>query len=96
MLFIAVGIWAYTEKERFDVGGAKNIYDILFDISIVIIVIGSVIFVIGFTGCLGALRENIVLLKIVSVVIIITKSWGYRVQSKRKKSMHIKFCNVLL
>jgi len=63
---IGVGTWSYIEKDRFDVDGARDIYDIIFDVSITIIVIGCIIFVIAFAGCLGALRENICLLKFFS------------------------------
>lgn len=46
--------------------GAESVYDVIFDISIGVIVLGAVVFFVAFVGCLGALRENILLLKIVS------------------------------
>ena len=74
--FIAIGVWAYIEKEKFkgSIGATEdgengiNIYDIVFDLSIIVIIVGSVMFVITFCGCIGALRENALLLKLVNVI----------------------------
>ena len=66
-VFIGVGAWAYIEKNRFTHSEVQSIYDVIFDISIVIIVVGCVIFLVAFTGCVGALRENVCLLKFVSI-----------------------------
>lgn len=60
---VAVGIWTYIEKNRFNHIQIKSIYDAIFDISIVFIVVGIVIFILGLAGCVGALRENVCLLK---------------------------------
>ncbi len=65
-MFIAVGLWAYIEKNRFHHTEVESIYDVIFDVSIVIIVVGCIVFLVAFTGCVGALRENICLLKFVS------------------------------
>lgn len=43
-----------------------TVYDIFTDMSVIVIVFGIIVFVIGSAGCIGALRENILLLKIVS------------------------------
>ena len=69
--FIAIGIWAYTEKAKYDFNQPEEskrfeIFDLLLDLTILLIVAGVVIFIIAFAGCLGALRENVVLLMIVS------------------------------
>lgn len=60
---VAVGIWTFIEKNRFNHIQIKSVYDAIFDISIVFIVVGIVIFILGLTGCVGALRENVCLLK---------------------------------
>ena len=64
---IGVGGWAYYEKNKFYHADTSSMYDIIFDVSIVMIVIGFLIFSITFFGCLGALRENVCLLKTVSI-----------------------------
>ena len=67
---IGVGSWAFVEKNRFEFSGSEDqdidIYDLVFDLTIIMIVLGAIIFVLAFTGCVGALRENICLLKFVS------------------------------
>lgn len=57
---IAIGIWAVTEK-----GSVSNINQLtnsVFDPVSLLLVAGCVIFIIGFFGCVGALRENTILL----------------------------------
>ena len=61
---VTVGIWAWTEKGFFD--NVAKMTDIPLDPVILIISIGIVMFLLSLTGCLGALRENICLLKFVS------------------------------
>ena len=61
---VTVGIWAWTEKGFFD--NVAKMTDIPLDPVILIISIGIVMFLLSFSGCLGALRENICLLKFVS------------------------------
>lgn len=63
---VGLGIWSYIEKNKFQHHAAENISDVIFDISVVIIFLGGILFVVAFMGCLGALRENICLLKTVS------------------------------
>lgn len=60
---IGLGMWSYIEKNKFAHKSAEDVYDVLFDVSIVVIILGSLLFVVAFMGCLGALRENICLLK---------------------------------
>lgn len=72
LLLIVVGAWAYVLTEEFNrntgtAGQPKDIFDYLFDFSLLFIVFGIVVFVLSFIGLLGALRENICLLKTVSV-----------------------------
>ena len=58
------GIWAWTEKGFFD--DVAELTSIPLDPVVVILSIGFVMFILSFSGCLGALRENICLLKFVS------------------------------
>ncbi|KAK0153262.1 Tetraspanin-17 [Merluccius polli] len=64
--FLAIGLWAWAEK-----GVLANLSSITdlggFDPVWLFIVVGAVMFVLGFAGCIGALRENTVLLKFFSV-----------------------------
>ncbi|XP_035211055.1 tetraspanin-5-like isoform X1 [Stegodyphus dumicola] len=55
-----VGIWAWTEKDIFN--NLSRLTNITLDPAFVFIVSGVITFTIGFTGCVGALRENTCLL----------------------------------
>ncbi|MEE6460637.1 hypothetical protein FKM82_001051 [Ascaphus truei] len=64
--FLGVGLWAWSEK-----GVLSNISSITdlggFDPVWLFLVVGCVMFILGFAGCIGALRENTFLLKFFSV-----------------------------
>lgn len=64
--FLAIGLWAWAEK-----GVLSNISSITdlggFDPVWLFMVVGAVMFILGFAGCIGALRENTHLLKFFSV-----------------------------
>ncbi|KAM9794953.1 tetraspanin-17 [Neosynchiropus ocellatus] len=64
--FLAIGLWAWSEK-----GVLANLQAITdlrgFDPVWLFIVVGAVMFILGFAGCIGALRENTSLLKFFSV-----------------------------
>uniref|UniRef100_A0A9J8AUK6 Tetraspanin n=1 Tax=Cyprinus carpio carpio TaxID=630221 RepID=A0A9J8AUK6_CYPCA len=64
--FLGIGLWAWSEK-----GVLSNISSITdlggFDPVWLFMVVGGVMFILGFTGCIGALRENTLLLKFFSV-----------------------------
>ena len=60
----AIGIYAWIEKETFTRLNNLSI-GILFDPAFIFLVVGSFVFVIGFCGCVGALRENTTLLLVV-------------------------------
>ncbi|KAF2886615.1 hypothetical protein ILUMI_19558, partial [Ignelater luminosus] len=57
---LTVGVWAWSEKDTFNNLG--KVANVALDPAFVLICIGTVTFVIGFTGCVGALRENTCLL----------------------------------
>ncbi|XP_051275185.1 tetraspanin-17 [Dicentrarchus labrax] len=64
--FLGIGLWAWAEK-----GVLSNLSSITdlggFDPVWLFIVVGGVMFILGFAGCIGALRENTFLLKFFSV-----------------------------
>ncbi|XKL66744.1 hypothetical protein PGB90_010164 [Kerria lacca] len=60
ILVLAVGIWSWSVKDRFSNFG--KLTHIILDPAFLFVVIGTIAFVIGFTGCVGALRENTLLL----------------------------------
>jgi len=69
-LLIGVGLYAFVDK--WQVTGlmkVETVYDVILNISLVMVIAGGVIFIVSFAGCVGALRENTCLLKFVSVAI---------------------------
>ena len=66
-LLIGVGFYAFVDKWQMT-GSVRveNIYDIILNISLVMIIAGAVVFIVSFAGCVGALRENSCLLEFVS------------------------------
>lgn len=64
---IGIGIWAYLEKQKYYSKEIESVYDVIFDLAIIFLVLGAVIFILGYAGCIGALRENVYLLKFVSI-----------------------------
>lgn len=62
---LGVGLWAWTEKDMFQ--NLSKLSQIPLDPALLLILAGALIFVIGFTGCIGALRENTFLLLVVGI-----------------------------
>ena len=67
IILIGVGAWAHDEKDEY-----SDLDSLAFDPSILLIVVGCLMFVITFCGCIGALRENKILLQIVSDVVYLS------------------------
>ncbi|XP_049318003.1 tetraspanin-5 isoform X2 [Bactrocera dorsalis] len=59
---LAVGIWAWNEKDMFS--NLAKLTFIALDPAFVLICTGTITFIIGFTGSVGALRENTCLLSL--------------------------------
>ncbi|XP_030755576.1 tetraspanin-5 isoform X2 [Sitophilus oryzae] len=60
LCILTVGVWAWSEKDIFNNLG--KVANAALDPAFILICVGTVTFVIGFTGCVGALRENTCLL----------------------------------
>ena len=69
------------EFKTVDQDDGVDLFDIFFDFSILFIVFGVVVFILAFFGAIGALRENVCLLKTVS------KWSGLVLSLKHKKSL---------
>uniref|UniRef100_A0A8C8H0Q1 Tetraspanin n=1 Tax=Oncorhynchus tshawytscha TaxID=74940 RepID=A0A8C8H0Q1_ONCTS len=66
--FIAIGFWAWSEKGvLLDLTQVTRLHG--FDPVWLVLLVGAITFILGFAGCVGALRENICLLKFFSGVI---------------------------
>ncbi|KAG8435009.1 hypothetical protein GDO86_013101 [Hymenochirus boettgeri] len=62
MVLLGVGLWAWSEKGILsDITKVTRLHG--FDPVWLVLVVGVVMFTLGFAGCVGALRENICLLK---------------------------------
>ncbi|KAF7989213.1 hypothetical protein HCN44_007743 [Aphidius gifuensis] len=66
-LLIGVGLYAFYDKWQ-TTGSMRveTVYDVVLNISLVLIIAGGVIFIVSCAGCVGALRENTCLLKFYS------------------------------
>lgn len=59
--FPFIGFYAFYEKwQATGLVKVETIYDIILNISLVLVILGGIVFVVSFAGCLGALRENTV------------------------------------
>lgn len=59
---MAVGTWQLTDDEKV----ITDAVDFVLDPFIIICIIGAITFTIAFLGCVGAVREHILMLKSVS------------------------------
>lgn len=83
--FLGIGLWAWNEK-----GVLSNISSITdlggFDPVWLFLVVGGVMFILGFAGCIGALRENTFLLKFEDVI---NTQCGYDARQKPEVDQQI-------
>ncbi|XP_041032418.1 tetraspanin-14-like [Carcharodon carcharias] len=64
---LAITFWAWNEKGMLNIQSITQIQG--FDPVWLVLVVGLLTFYLGLTGCIGALRENICLLKFFSIII---------------------------
>jgi len=53
---LGVGVWAWSEKDT--LSNLSRLTKVALDPAFILVIVGTLTFVIGFTGCVGALREN--------------------------------------
>lgn len=72
-LLIGIGMYAFVDKWQLT-GWVKldTVYDVILNVSLVMVIMGGIVFIVSFAGCVGALRENTCLLKFVSNIQIKT------------------------
>ncbi|ESN99860.1 hypothetical protein HELRODRAFT_83813 [Helobdella robusta] len=102
-LMLAIGLWAWVEKDMFT--NINKLSQIPLDPALFLILVGGLIFVIGFTGCIGALRENTFLLMIycvsvgiiffcemaVGIIVFMYKDWVRETVKEQLKSMIVQY-----
>jgi len=65
VLLVAASVWALTQKD------ISVLSDSLMSPVVLLLIAGIVVFAVGFFGCIGALRENICLLVLVSITLFV-------------------------
>jgi len=71
VLLLGIGTYAVIDKWASGEGfRLENVYDIIFNLAFVLITCGGVISIVSFAGCIGALRENMCLLKFYSFCLL--------------------------
>jgi len=71
---LLVGVGVYAALDKWSSGEAfklHTIFDVMFNIGFLLMIIGGIIFVVSFAGCIGALRENMFLLRFYSLCLLI-------------------------
>lgn len=71
-LLIAAGLYAFFDKwEASGLLKVESIYDVILNIALFLVIVGGIIFIVSFAGCVGALRENTCLLKFYSLCLLV-------------------------
>jgi len=71
---LLVGVGVYAALDKWSSGEAfklQTIFDVMFNIGFLLMIIGGIVFVVSFAGCIGALRENMCLLRFYSLCLLI-------------------------
>lgn len=72
LLLMAIGVYATLDKySNGEVLNLKTIYDVMFNLGFLLIIIGGIVCLVSFAGCIGSLRENLCLLKFYSFCLLI-------------------------
>lgn len=71
-LLMGIGCYAVVDKWASGEGfRLENVFDIIFNLAFLLIIIGGIVFIVSFAGCIGALRENMCLLKFYSLCLLL-------------------------
>lgn len=71
-LLIAIGSYAMYDKWTTGEGfKLENVFDVILNIAFLITIVGGVISIVSFAGCIGALRENMCLLRFYSICLLL-------------------------
>lgn len=65
LFILGVGVWAWSEKET--LSNLSRLTRVALDPAFILVLVGALTFIIGFTGCVGALRENTCLLAVYAI-----------------------------
>jgi len=71
---LLIGIGTYAAIENWKQGQGfrlENVFDIIFNLAFLLIILGGIVFIVSFAGCIGALRENMCLLRFYSLTLLI-------------------------
>lgn len=71
---LLAGIGTYAVLDKWSSGQAfkfTTLFDVMFNIGFLLIIIGAIIFIVSFAGCIGALRENMFMLKFYSLCLLL-------------------------
>ena len=69
-LILFIGLYAFIEKRGL-IQDLENVSSVHFDPSFALIVLGFVVFIVAFLGCVGSLRENNCFLLLFSTILLI-------------------------
>jgi len=71
---LLMGIGTYAAIENWKQGQGfrlENVFDVIFNLAFLLIILGGIIFIVSFAGCIGALRENMCLLRFYSLTLLV-------------------------
>jgi len=71
---LLIGIGTYAAIENWKQGQGfrlENVFDVIFNLAFLLIILGGIVFIVSFAGCIGALRENMCLLRFYSLTLLI-------------------------
>lgn len=71
---VLIGIGGYAAVENWKQGQGfrlENVFDVIFNLAFLLVILGGVVFIVSFAGCIGALRENMCLLRFYSLTLLV-------------------------